>query len=192
MQIYNTILQTGILQGYNLLVIDLTNCKLSRIKKQDLKNMITARLQLETCAFFLIKLNKHNLEDKFCCKNLEIIKEYNYHVVIETVYTNAVNLATILPYAQTLIMRLSINNQEHFHKEYLEYHRLLFLLETRNSNLEIELDLPLELLEDRNFLTFLGECQEKVSTRVYVPSYTNAVQVLSRLFLRIRFLLKEF
>ena len=83
---YNTVLQNGILQGYNLLVLDFTKDRLSCIKKQDLLNKLVAYLTTKAYKFILLKMSKHNLADK------NIAKIIAFNIIISSTTCNILNI----------------------------------------------------------------------------------------------------
>ena len=187
---YNTVLQNGILQGYNLLVLDFTKDRLSSIKKQDLLNKLVAYLTTKAYKFILLKMSKHNLADKNIAKIIELITSCNLPLALETDFSNTELIAKVLPYFEQLIIKIEINAIDLFLNNLLEYNRLLLLLEICNSALELNMNSSIEWHELPEFIIFLTSCQAKLPTNVYISSYSRSIEKLQENFPEIRFLIK--
>lgn len=187
---YNTVLQNGILQGYNLLVLDFTKDRLSSIKKQDVLNKVATNLKTKSYKSILLKMSKHNLADKNITKIIEIIASCNFSLALETDFSNTELIAKVAPYFEQLIIKIEISAVDIFLNNLLEYNRLLLLLEIRNSALELNINNSIEWHELPEFIRFLTSCQAKLPTNIYISSYSSSIEKLQENFPEIRFLIK--
>lgn len=187
---YNAVLQNGILQGYNLLVLDFSKDRVSSIKKQDLLNKLVACLNANSYKIILLKMSKYNLADKNITKIIELIASFNFPLALETDFSNTELIAKVVPYFEQLIIKIEISAVDIFLKNLLEYNKLLLLLEIRNSALELNINNSIEWHEIPEFIRFLTSCQAKLPTNIYISSYSSSIEKLQENFSEIRFLIK--